>query len=118
MSRTTAILLMTVLGATAASAHPRLQAANPAPGATLKAGLKDIRMTFSEALVPSFTGLDLKKDGKTIPTGKAMLDPGDDRKIVVSVGARLAPGTYTVIWHAVSMDTHRVSGSYSFKIKP
>lgn len=122
MSRTTssiAILAMAVLGlgATAAAAHPRLQTSNPAPGAKLNAAPKEIRMTFSEELVAPFTGLELKTaSGKPIPTGKLAFVAGDSRKIAVPIAARLAAGTYTVAWHAVSVDTHRVSGSYAFKV--
>ena len=32
-------------------------------------------------------------------------------------GTQLAPGDYNVEWHAVSADTHRVTGSYSFSVK-
>lgn len=119
MSRTIAILLTAFvgLGAAAADAHPRLQTSNPAAGALLKAAPKDIRMSFSEELVPNFTGLELKTAaGKPIPTGKAALVAGDNKKIVVPIGMHLAPGTYNVAWHAVSVDTHRVTGSYSFKV--
>ena len=119
MSRTIAILLTAALGlgATAANAHPRLQTSSPAAGATLKAAPKEIRLSFSEELVPNFTGLELKNaNGKSIPTGKAALIPGDSKKIVVPSGARLAAGTYNVAWHAVSVDTHRVTGSYTFKV--
>jgi methionine-rich copper-binding protein CopC len=119
MSRTIAILLSATLGlgATAANAHPRLQSSNPAPGALLKSAPKDIRMSFSEELVPNFTGLELKTSGgKSIPTGKATLAVGNNKIIVVPIGTRLSPGTYGVAWHAVSVDTHRVTGSYSFKV--
>jgi methionine-rich copper-binding protein CopC len=119
MSRTIAILLTAALGlgATAANAHPRLQTSNPAAGATLKAGPKEIRLNFTEELVPLFTGLELKNaSGKFIPSGKAALIPGDSKKIVVPIGAPLTAGTYNVVWHAVSVDTHRVNGSYSFKV--
>jgi len=106
-----------MLGTTAASAHPRLQNSNPVAGATLKTAPKDIRLSFNEGLVPSFTGLELKNaSGKPVPTGKAALVAGDSKKIVVPIGTRLAAGTYNVAWHAVSVDTHRVSGSYSFKV--
>src|SRR5437016_5390086 len=105
------------LAATTAEAHPRLQASNPAPGAQLGAAPTEIRMTFSEGLVASFSGVDLKNgSGKAVPTGKAMLVPGDNRKLVVPISARLSPGTYKVAWHAVSTDTHRVSGAYTFKV--
>ena len=32
--------------------------------------------------------------------------------------ATLAPGTYRVAWHAVSVDTPRTEGAYSFTVKP
>ena len=73
-------------------------------------------MNFNEGLVPRFTGLELKNaSGKVIPTGKTALD-GGNKKIVVPVQGQLAPGTYNVSWHAVSTDTHRVSGHYTFKV--
>ena len=30
----------------------------------------------------------------------------------------LAAGTYKVEWHAVSTDTHKTQGSYSFTVNP
>jgi hypothetical protein len=114
-----AILLIAALagGATAASAHPKLQSSNPAAGATLKTSPKEIRMNFSEELVAMFSGIEVKNGGgKPVPTGKPTLVRGDTRKIIVPILARLAPGTYRVAWHAVSVDTHRISGTYAFKI--
>jgi len=29
-----------------------------------------------------------------------------------------APGKYTVTWHALSQDTHKTQGSFSFTITP
>jgi hypothetical protein len=112
-----ALLAMTVLGADAAYAHPKLLESVPAHDARLSAAPKEIRMIFSEGLIANFTGLELKDaKGKTIPTGKAALASGDFKKFTVPIAARLAPGSYTVAWHAVSMDTHRVSGSYKFTV--
>ena len=121
MSRKISITLLLIttlgLGVTAADAHPRLQMSNPASGAKLGAAPKDIRMTFSQGLVAIFTGLELKDGtGKVIPTGKTMLNPQDNSKIVVPIAARLTAGTYNVAWHAVSTDTHRVSGIFTFKV--
>ena len=119
MSRTIAVLLTASLGlgATAANAHPRLQTSSPVAGASLKVAPKDIRLSFSEGLVPNFTGLELKTAaGKSIPTGRTAQIAGNNRQIVVPIHTRLMPGTYNVAWHAVSVDTHRVTGSYSFKV--
>jgi len=30
----------------------------------------------------------------------------------------LPPGTYTVDWHALSVDTHTTQGHFTFEIKP
>ncbi len=119
MSRTSVLLITTALGLgiTTAQAHPKLQTSSPARDAKLDTAPKENRMTFSEGLIANFTGLELKNAaGKPVPTGKAMLAPGDNRELRVPIGARLAPGTYTVAWHAVSTDTHRVSGTYGFKV--
>lgn len=112
-----ALIVMTALGTSVAAAHPKLQSSAPAQDAKLSTAPKEIRMRFSEGLVASFSGAELKDaKGKTIPTGKAVLASGDGKQLVVPITVRLAPGNYTVAWHAVSMDTHRVSGSYGFKI--
>ena len=34
----------------------------------------------------------------------------------VPIAKPLSPGTYDVDWHAVSVDTHRVNGHFSFKV--
>src|SRR5437868_1871478 len=106
------VIAALALAATAAGAHPRLQVSNPAPGARLSAAPKEIRMNFSEGLELGFTGLELKDgSGKLVPTGKPSLAAGDNQKLVVPIAKRLTKGTYSVSWHAVSIDTHRVSGS-------
>lgn len=111
------LIAMTVLGASAAAAHPKLQASVPARDARLSIAPREIRMRFNEGLVANFSGAELKDaKGKTIPTGKAALVSGSSKQLVVPITAKLAPGNYTVAWHAVSLDTHRISGSYGFKI--
>ena len=101
-----------------ALAHPKLTATVPAADAQAQPP-QEIRLSFSEALVAKFSGLDLKdKEGKRIETGPAASDPKDRKQLIVPVKAVLAPGRYTVEWHAVSEDTHRVKGSYFFEVKP
>ena len=51
-----------------------------------------------------------------VATGKATTDPTNKKLLVVPVKEELAPGNYKVEWHAVSDDTHRVKGSYSFSV--
>jgi hypothetical protein len=72
-----------------------------------------IRITFSEAVVPRFSGIELKdQSGKLIATGQSETDRTDKKILVVPVKEQLAPGDYKVEWHAVSEDTHRVKGPF------
>jgi copper resistance protein C len=99
-------------------AHTELQSAEPAAGATTSSP-KQIRITFSETVIPQFSGLELRDQaGKLIATGKSETDPSDKKILVVPLKEQLAPGDYKVDWHAVSSDTHRVKGSYSFSVTP
>jgi copper resistance protein C len=80
---------------------------------------KQIKITFTEAVIPQFSGAEVKDQaGKAIATGKATVDPANRKQLVVPVNEPLPPGDYTVEWHAVSDDTHRVKGSYSFSVAP
>ena len=101
-----------------ALAHPKLTATIPAADAQAQSP-QEIRLSFSEALVAKFSGLDLKDEhGKQIETGAAASDPKDRKQLIVPLKAALAPGRYTVEWQVVSEDTHRIKGSYSFEVRP
>lgn len=108
--------LAAILYSSASLAHPKLQSAEPAVGATA-ASPKQIRIMFNEAVIPRFSGAELRDSfGKLVATGKSESDPADKKVLVVPVKQQLVPGTYKVEWHAVSDDTHRVEGSYSFSV--
>ena len=111
-------MLASVLCGTAAYAHPEMQTAEPAAGSAT-ASPKQIKITFNENVMVQFSGVELKdKDGKMIPTGKSTVDPANKKQLMVPVNEALSPGDYKVEWHAVSDDTHRVKGSYSFSVAP
>jgi copper resistance protein C len=100
----------------AAYAHPQLQSAEPKAGAATSSP-KQIKITFSESVMPQFSGVELKdQTGKVIATGKVTTDPTNKKQLVVPVQEQLPPGDYKVEWHAVSDDTHRAKGSYSFSV--
>jgi methionine-rich copper-binding protein CopC len=123
VSKMTTIAAVTMIAASllagAAFAHPELRSAEPAAGAAAATSPKQIRITFSEAVIPQFSGAEVKDQaGKTIATGKAAVDPANRKQLVVPVNEPLPPGDYKVEWYAVSDDTHRVKGSYSFSVAP
>ena len=104
------------LAATPAMAHPKLLSANPAADGSSTAP-KEIKLNFSEGVIAKFSGLELKDDsGKAVSTGVPVTDPKDQKQLIVSLPEPLAAGRYTVNWHAVSEDTHRVKGQYSFTV--
>jgi methionine-rich copper-binding protein CopC len=113
-----AVSLALVCASTAASAHAELQKATPAVGGTV-AFASEIRLKFSEGVEPSFSGLALTAaGGASMPLGPAKVVSGDPSVLVVPIVKPLAPGVYTVHWHAVSVDTHRAQGDFDFAVRP
>jgi methionine-rich copper-binding protein CopC len=106
------------IAASAAFAHAQLEKASPPVGGTVSAP-SEIRLSFSEGVEPKFSGLTLKSDkGSTIAAHAAGVDPSDNKILIVKIGKPLPPGVYTVIWHAVSVDTHHTQGDFEFTVKP
>lgn len=115
-----AAALLVVAGA--ANAHPKLVSATPAPNATV-AKLARLELRFSEKLMPKFSGADLMMTGmngmKHAPTkvASAATIAADGRTLVIAPKSPLAASTYSVAWHVVSADTHRITGNYAFAVK-
>jgi methionine-rich copper-binding protein CopC len=117
VSMSVVALIAVSLSVNVAFAHPELQSAEPTAGSAATTSPKQIRINFNEAVIPQFSGVELKdQTGKLIATGRAAVDPANKNVLVVPIGAQLTPGTYTVEWHAVSEDTHREKGNYLFRV--
>jgi len=118
ISMTALALVAASLVGTAAYAHPTLTSSNPQANASTSNYPTEIRLNFSEGVVAKLSGIDLKDEsGKAIATGAAATDPKDSKQLIVPLTSPLAAGRYTVSWHVVSEDTHRVKGEYSFKVE-
>ena len=116
--RLTSVSLAFVLVSTAAFAHARLQKATPPVGGTV-ASPSEIRLEFSEGVEPKFSGVTLTAaGGATAPLGAARVEVGHQELLIVSIAKALPPGTYTVHWHAVSVDSHHTQGDFQFTVKP
>ena len=90
------------------------------PGARQSAGRQRGRpprrpsscITFTEGVEPLFSTIEVRDaNGAAVSTGKPHVAPDNDRRLVVEL-PKLPPGTYTVIWHVTSVDTHKTEGSY------
>ena len=112
------LILLTLLIASPAVtmpawAHAKLTASDPTANASVKT-IKQIKLTFSESLEPAFSGADLiDAAGKTVPVSKSV-----GGTTITLLPLALKPGAYKVIWHSVGRDTHRVGGSFGFKVVP
>jgi methionine-rich copper-binding protein CopC len=110
-------ILAAIFLASPAFAHPKLDSADPAADVSVVASPKEIKLNFSEGIIAKFSGLELKDEsGRALTVGNPVVDPKDPKQLVVPVSTDLAAGRYTVSWHAVSEDTHKVSGDYSFRV--
>lgn len=107
------ILLAATLSAAPAWAHAKLTSSEPKADAKVKSPSL-IRLVFSESLEPAFSGATLSDAaGKTIPVSAAVGSTS-----ITLMPLALRPGAYTVTWHSVGHDTHRVGGSFRFTVLP
>lgn len=120
MLKLASTILLDVLVATSAFAHPKLVATNPAANSTAAAPSL-IALSFNEKIVPRFTGATV-----TMATGPGAAQPvaglkptfgGDGKSMTLANAHPLARGSYKVAWHAVAADTHRVAGNFAFKVQ-
>jgi methionine-rich copper-binding protein CopC len=101
---------------TPARAHAYLRRAVPAVGSTVPSAPAEVVCDFTEELEPSFSKLEVQDaSGKRVDTGDMHLAPNDARQMIIGL-SKVGPGTYTVIWHAVSVDTHRTEGRFTFNV--
>ena len=101
--------------ATPALGHAFLQHAEPGAGARLAVAPKRIALAFSERLEPVFSGVSVTDmSGHGVEAGTAQVR-GNTMIVLLRP---LAPGNYRVTWRAVSVDTHRTEGAYSFAVRP
>jgi hypothetical protein len=102
---------------TQAWAHAFLDHADPKVGSAVTNSPTEIKIWFTQELEPAFSKLEVQDaQGKEVDKKDAHLDAKDKSLFVVSL-PQLPAGTYTVIWHAVSVDTHKTQGHFEFMIK-
>lgn len=98
-----------------AMAHAFLEKADPGAGANLHGAPRRIALRFSEPLEPAFSAVTVTDAaGNDVSAGAAQVS-GSEIDLPLKP---LKPGRYRVIWHAVSIDTHRTEGKYAFLVLP
>jgi methionine-rich copper-binding protein CopC len=110
--------LLPLLAPHAAQAHALLRKAIPAVGSTLAAAPPEMTLLFSEGVEPAFTTVEVHDAaGARVDSNTLHTAPDDSKTLLVGLKP-LAPGSYTVEWHATSVDTHKTQGRFSFTIAP
>lgn len=98
-------------------AHAFLDHAEPKVGSTVSVAPTEIKVWFTQELEPAFSSLEVADaKGKQVDKKDTHLDAKNKLLLTVSVPP-LSPGTYTVTWHVVSVDTHKTQGHFEFTVK-
>jgi copper transport protein len=110
------VLLGIVLGAGTASAHAELLSSFPANQELLAESPTEIALQFTETVDPIEPGIRLlDADGNEVELDPVDQSAGSDR-MRSAIPTTLDDGTYVVAWQAVSTDSHRVRGSFTFSV--
>jgi copper resistance protein C len=101
-----------------AEAHAKLKEASPPAESTVMAAPGEVIITFTEALEPKFSKIEVQDSkGQRADQGAAQAVPGEPTRLAIALKP-LTAGVYRVIWRVVSVDTHRSEGSYQFTVAP
>ena len=104
------------LAITAARAHAFLDHASPAVGSAVPAAPAAVTLWFTQDLEPAFSSVTVADAaGQRVDLGNVQVPPGQPAEMQVGLKP-LVPGTYTVSWHVVSVDTHPTEGRFTFQV--
>jgi methionine-rich copper-binding protein CopC len=106
-------LLFVTVTALAAHAHASLAHAIPSAASTMSAAPHEVILTFTESLEAAFSNLTvMDASGTEVSQGKAQVK-NNTMRISLKL---LSAGIYKVNWRAVSTDTHKIEGSFTFGV--
>jgi copper resistance protein C len=109
-------LLAATLGAAPALAHAFLVKSDPPVGSTVNAAPKMLALSYTEDLEIAFCTVTVTDGmGMNDAAGKPQAVPGHPDEMQVPLNIQM-PGKITVAWHALSTDTHKTQGSFSFTV--
>ena len=96
-------------------AHTKVEKSDPADGATVKAGLTELKLAFEKDI--RLTLISLTREGSDDPIDPTSEMPsGFVKKADITVEA-LEPGEYTLSWTGVAKDGHVVKQELSFTVE-
>ena len=113
-----ALVTSVTLTALPATSHEQLVDQEPKSGQVLEAGIAEVRLSFSDALISldNSAGSEiviLDENQNPVNNGCAVIDA----RTAIARADIDTPGTYQVGWRVVSGDGHPISGSFSFVVE-
>ena len=111
-----ATALAALVAAPGASAHAVLIGTTPGNDSVLEHSPELVALRFNEPVETAFGSV------RVYDSTARRVDSGDvvrpnDRTVATPIDERLARGTYTVTWRAISADAHPVSGAFVFHVE-
>jgi methionine-rich copper-binding protein CopC len=111
------LLAEIIIAPAAVRAHAFLDHTDPAVGSTVPTAPPEMHLWFTQELEPAFTWVTVSdKSGASMNDGPATVDSSNKQEMDVKLKP-LQAGTYTVKWHALSVDTHTTEGDFTFQVK-
>ncbi|MFI7628643.1 copper resistance CopC/CopD family protein [Microbispora rosea] len=109
--------LLPGVAARPAYAHAYLLESTPVDGQVLASPPAEVRLRFDEAVSLGRRSIQLlDPTGKELAIGAAEYADGKADTARASLPRDLAEGTYVVSWRVTSVDSHVVSGAFSFSV--
>lgn len=110
-------LIAALVAPSAVRAHAFLDHADPAVGSTVPNAPTVVHIWFTQELEPAFSWIKITdKSGNDISDGSSFVDPNNNQEMDLKLKS-LPAGTYSVKWHALSVDTHTTEGDFTFEVK-
>ncbi len=101
--------------ASAAGAHARLITTDPANDAVLEQSPDAVVLRFDEPVETAFGAIRVY-DARARRVDSGDVERPSGREAQIALDRRLARGTYTATWRALSGDGHPVSGAFVFHV--
>ena len=98
-----------------ASPHAFVEASVPADRSTVREAPGEVTVRFTESVELEFSRITVKSGTETMSTGPVRQPAGNT--LSVSLKA-LGPGSYTIEWRVLSVDTHVTDGVLRFTVGP
>ena len=108
--------LAVLVGASTALAHAELSSSFPRNQEVLDVAPTEVVLQFTEGVDPIEPGIRvIDADGEDVGIGDVDQSAGSDEMRAV-IPTTLDEGSYVVAWQALSADSHRVRGSFTFSV--